>query len=228
VLTLNVPQSFGIRQEELLKESDDPKVLKKDLETYKNWQARRDNVRQRAAQPGVIFRTATAQARKESDVGEPDRDVQVIELPRDPERPAGARFGALVHATLAAVPLDANAGQAQQIAALYARVLGADQRETAAAAAAIRSAMAHPLLVRARNAFAQGQCRRETPITLTLADGSLVEGVLDLAFLREVHGRWWTSRRTGSSRKSLSTTGGRWDCMRCRSSGRPASPAAEY
>src|ERR1019366_9338125 len=29
------------------------------------------------------------------------------------------------------------------------------------------------------------RCRRETPITLTLADGSLVEGVLDLAFLEK-------------------------------------------
>lgn len=30
-LTLGVPQSFGIRQEELLKESKDPEILKKDL-----------------------------------------------------------------------------------------------------------------------------------------------------------------------------------------------------
>jgi ATP-dependent exoDNAse (exonuclease V) beta subunit len=89
---------------------------------------------------------------------------------------------------LAAVPLDANAGQAQQIAALYARVLGADERETVAAAVAARSALAHPLLVRAHNVLAQGRCRRETPITLTLADGSLVEGVLDLAFLEK--GAW--------------------------------------
>jgi ATP-dependent exoDNAse (exonuclease V) beta subunit len=87
-----------------------------------------------------------------------------------------------VHATLAAVPLDANPNQVQQIAALYARVLGADERETAAAAAAVQSALAHPLMGRARKALAQGQCRRETPITLTLADGTIVEGVLDLAF----------------------------------------------
>ena len=111
--------------------------------------------------------------------------MEVIELPRDPERPAGARFGALVHATLAAVPLDANADQVRQIAALYARVLGADERETAAAATAVQSVLAHPLMVRARDALSQGRCRRETPITLTLADGSLVEGVLDLAFLEK-------------------------------------------
>jgi len=184
-LTLNVPQSFGIRQEELLKESDDPQVLKKDLENYRNWQTLWDSVRQRAAEPEVIFRTATAQARNESDIAVPYPDVQVVELPRDFERPAGARFGALVHATLAAVPLDASADQVQQIAALYARVLGADERETSAAAAAIQSALAHPLMVRARDALAQGQCRRETPITLTLGDGTLVEGVLDLAFLEK-------------------------------------------
>jgi ATP-dependent exoDNAse (exonuclease V) beta subunit len=184
-LTLNVPQSFGIRQEELLKESGDPEVLKRDLESYRSWETRRVNVRQRAARPGVIFRTATAQARSESDLGEPGSDVQVIELPRDPERPAGARFGALVHATLAAVPLDGNTDQVRQIAALYARVLGAEERETAAAAAAVQSALAHPLMVRARDALAQGRCRRETPITLTLSDGSLVEGALDLAFLEK-------------------------------------------
>jgi ATP-dependent exoDNAse (exonuclease V) beta subunit len=108
--------------------------------------------------------------------------VEVIELPNDPDRPSGPRFGALVHATLAAVRLDANADQVQQIAALYARVLGADEKETGAAAAAVQSALAHPIMVRARDALAQGRCRRETPITLTLADGTLVEGVLDLAF----------------------------------------------
>ena len=37
-------------------------------------------------------------------------------------------------------------------------------------------------MVRARDAQDQGLCRHETPITLTLADGTLVEGVLDLAF----------------------------------------------
>jgi ATP-dependent exoDNAse (exonuclease V) beta subunit len=90
-----------------------------------------------------------------------------------------------VHATLAAVPLDANRVQVQQIASLYGRVLGADDRGVAAAAAAVQSALAHPLVVRAREAAAKGQCRRETPVTLKLADGTLVEGVLDLAFLEK-------------------------------------------
>jgi ATP-dependent exoDNAse (exonuclease V) beta subunit len=83
---------------------------------------------------------------------------------------------------MAAVPLDANSDQIRQIATLYARVLGANERESVSAANAVQSALAHPMMGRARQAVAQGQCRRETPITLTLADGTLVEGVLDLAF----------------------------------------------
>jgi ATP-dependent helicase/nuclease subunit A len=187
-LTLNVPQSFGIRQEELLKESKDPAVLRKDLESYQSWRIRWDNARQRAAKQGVVFRTATAQARNDSDLGAQEHNVEVIELPREPERPAGTRFGALVHATLAMVPLDASTDQIQQVSSLYTRVLGANEQENAAAATAVRSALAHPLMLRAREALANGQCRRETPVTLTLADGTLVEGVMDLAFLEK--GAW--------------------------------------
>lgn len=181
-LTLNVPQSFGIRQEELLKKSDDPEVLKDDLEKYEMWRTRWTNVRQRASQPSVALRTATAQAQKKTDLEGSSHRVQVIELPRDPHRPAGARFGALVHATMAAAPLNAHFTQIQEITSLYARVLGANEQETSAAVLAVQTAFAHPLIVRAREASERGECRRETPITLTLSDGMLVEGVLDLAF----------------------------------------------
>jgi len=44
------------------------------------------------------------------------------------------------------------------------------------------------VLVRARAADARGACRRETPVTFTMPDGSLVEGVVDLAF--EEDGVW--------------------------------------
>jgi ATP-dependent helicase/nuclease subunit A len=41
---------------------------------------------------------------------------------------------------------------------------------------------AHPVLARARAAEARGACRRETPVTIVVDDGTLVEGVVDLAF----------------------------------------------
>jgi ATP-dependent helicase/nuclease subunit A len=181
-LTLKVPQSFGIRQEELLGESKDPTVLKNDLNRYENWREKWDKVRQAAARPSMVFRTATAESQNEPDSAETQPEVQVIELPSESDRPAGARFGALVHATLAAVPFDAGAGQVGQIASLYARVLGASDEETNAARVAVRTVLSHPLITRALQASAQGHCRRETPVTVTLPDGTLIEGILDLAF----------------------------------------------
>jgi ATP-dependent exoDNAse (exonuclease V) beta subunit len=181
-LTLNVPQSFGIRQEELLKESNDADVLQKDLEKYNAWRTRWNDVRERAAKPSIVFRTATADARIQAEPDKVEREIQVIEVLSEAKRPAGARFGALVHATLAAVPLNATADQVKAVTSLYARVFGSGRDETDAAAIAVQSALNHPLMTGAREAHAQGRCRRETPVTLKLEDGTLVEGVLDLAF----------------------------------------------
>jgi ATP-dependent helicase/nuclease subunit A len=123
-----------------------------------------------------------------SDTGDLERDVEVIDVSRDVERPSGVRFGALVHATLAAVPFDANDVHVREITSLHARILGNDERESIAAAAAVQSVLAHPFMTRARKAASTGRCRRETPVSLTLADGTLVEGILDLAFLEKE--RW--------------------------------------
>ena len=71
---------------------------------------------------------------------------------------------------------------------LQARILGAPDAEAAAATDLAEAALAHPLLVRARAASVRGQCRRETPMTAVEPDGSILEGVLDLAF--EEDGGW--------------------------------------
>ena len=42
--------------------------------------------------------------------------------------------------------------------------------------------LAHELLARARAADARGACRRETSITWTAPDGTMIEGIVDLAF----------------------------------------------
>ncbi|MDB4997555.1 MAG: ATP-dependent nuclease, subunit, partial [Myxococcaceae bacterium] len=59
---------------------------------------------------------------------------------------------------------------------------------------AATAALAHPLFARARAAAGTPDgCRREAPIMLTLEDGSLVEGVLDLAFREtDADGPVWT------------------------------------
>jgi ATP-dependent helicase/nuclease subunit A len=183
-LTLDVPQRFGIRQEQLLRDPEDPEVLRDELSSYESWRKTWDAVREKASAPSVTFRTVTSEARKDPGPG-PAPEVELIELPRGPERPSGPRFGSLVHAVLASVPLDANRGQVEEFVSLHAKVLGASREEREEAALAVEHTLAHPLLERARKAWRSGQLRRETPVTITQSDGSLLEGILDLAFLED-------------------------------------------
>jgi len=121
-----------------------------------------------------------------AEVGQAFRPVvSLIDLPRDPARPAGLRFGALVHAVLALVPLDAAADQVREMAALQGRVLGAAPDEVAAAAGVVSAVLGHEIVARAR---AAGAVRRETPVTFMTGAGTLLEGTVDLAF--EEQGRW--------------------------------------
>ena len=113
-----------------------------------------------------------------TDVAEPE----VVELVGDPDRPSGGRFGALVHAVLALAPLDATAAQLAEGARLEGRMLGATEAEVTAAGAVATAALGHPILERARHAHGVGACRREVPVTMQADDGTLVEGVVDLAF----------------------------------------------
>ena len=100
----------------------------------------------------------------------------------DIERPGGRRFGALVHALLASIDLDAGADAIQASAAINGRIVGATEEEIQAAIVTVGAALGHPILRRAAASAGKGGLRRETPVLLTLDDGSLVEGVVDLAF----------------------------------------------
>jgi ATP-dependent exoDNAse (exonuclease V) beta subunit len=101
-------------------------------------------------------------------------------------RPHGRRFGTLVHALLAVVPLDASPEALAAAASLQGRLLGASEPEVSAAAAAVGAALAHPVL---RSAAAAEQLRRETPVLARLPDDRIVEGVVDLAY-REANVGW--------------------------------------
>ena len=107
--------------------------------------------------------------------------VEHTDTPRD-ARPHGKRFGMLVHAILAEVDLAADADRVRVVAIAQGRLAKATPAEVDAAADAAIGALAHLLLLRARAADARDACRREVPVLLPLADGSLVEGVVDLCF----------------------------------------------
>jgi ATP-dependent exoDNAse (exonuclease V) beta subunit len=112
--------------------------------------------------------------------------VEVDSLPRAAERPAGRRFGTLVHELLREAGPQADGGALSGLAAMHGRLLGAPREEIDAAVQAARAALDHPLLARARSAEI---CRRELPVILRLEGGRLLEGVIDLAFFE---GGVWT------------------------------------
>ncbi len=108
-------------------------------------------------------------------------------------RPGGRRFGRLVHRVLETVDLDADEPAVWAASRAAGRLEGASEAEVEAAAVAVRAALDHPLLRRAALSQADRGLRRETPVLLRLDDGSLAEGVVDLAFREESGDRpHWT------------------------------------
>ncbi len=175
----------GIRKRDLIGKDVDPKVVARDQRRHEDWRAEHESTLERGRRPGLIVTTATAQAAVDEDV--PD-SVDVIELPVDDGRPRGSRFGALSHAVLATVPLDADREQIARAASLQARVLGAPAGEAAAVEELVERALSHELFERAREAAGRGECRRETPITYRAEDDTIIDGVVDLAFRED--DRW--------------------------------------
>ena len=191
-LRLDVEAGFGIRQEELLSKDTPERVVDADLRNYDAWKRAKKEMVSVAATPSLVVRTAREQAELLAEAGGRPGDgdpVELIELPIDPQRPPGPRFGSLVHAVLSTVPLEPGADPSR-VAELYGRTLGATDTEVAGAIAVVRTALEHQVFRRAHTANAPGDCRREVPVSARLDDGTLVEGVVDLAYKDEAGG--WT------------------------------------
>ena len=137
--------------------------------------------------PSILAQTVTEWARAEHEGGPTLPPVDIIELPRDENRPSGRRFGSLVHAVLASVPFGADSDVIHRLSELESRTLGATDEEAAFAARVVEVVLAQPILERAREAARANRCRRETPISWR-HDDRLIEGVVDLAF--EEEGQW--------------------------------------
>jgi ATP-dependent exoDNAse (exonuclease V) beta subunit len=151
---------------------------------YETWRAGREQLVQQGRTPGVRIQTATAWAVDAARAGIDEAiaasaSIEVVQIPGADGRPKGPRFGTLVHAVLAIVPLEAGEEVVRHTTDVQGRILGAPADEVVAADAVVRAVLTHELMARAR---ASARLRRETPITWTQKDGMLIEGVLDLAF----------------------------------------------
>jgi ATP-dependent exoDNAse (exonuclease V) beta subunit len=176
-------ENFGLRQEEVL--LPEPEAEREGQERYEAWQRSRaerlEAGRRRTRDVVVVTELDEGPALFEA-------SIELAATERDPRRPAGVRFGTLVHTLLRDLPLDAGAEQIATLAELHRALLDATPAETAAAATAAGRALAHPVFDRARRAAARGDCFREPPFVLALADGRILEGTIDLAFAED--GRW--------------------------------------
>jgi ATP-dependent helicase/nuclease subunit A len=191
-LTLNLQPPSGIRRQELIVKEAPRDIVAGRRQAYEAWRASRHAAREAGRMPSLDVRTAREWARSDLAPGmSPDAErVAIVGIgrDRDVDRPAGTAFGLLVHAVLAEVPLDASSATVDAIARAQGRALGATDEDIAQAAVTTTHVLGHALLHRARAAAARGACRRETPIAITHSSGTLIEGIVDLAF--EEAGRW--------------------------------------
>jgi ATP-dependent exoDNAse (exonuclease V) beta subunit len=183
VLNLEAEAPLGLRRDDLIVKDVAPEIRARYQRDYMSWRSARDEAVARAKEPSITVITATeaAQSGVHPDVGK--IDVRVEDLSGDNVREGGVRFGTLVHALLADVPLETvESDLADRLATAHGRVLGASSEEIDSAVAVVRRVLQHPIFADAAQAAKDGHCYRETPVTLRMDPGGLVEGFVDLAF----------------------------------------------
>jgi ATP-dependent exoDNAse (exonuclease V) beta subunit len=183
-LHLGAASSFGLRRDDLIVKDGDMFAIEERMLAYERWRAGHAAAVEGASRPGVRVQTATAWAAAAARDGI-DRviaeaaQIEIVELRGAAGRPRGPRCGTLVHAVLATVPLDAADDLVERTAATQGRLLMASAEEVHAAVVVVSSVLRHELLGRAR---AGSGLERELPVTWLQKDGTMIEGVLDLAF----------------------------------------------
>jgi ATP-dependent exoDNAse (exonuclease V) beta subunit len=197
-LTLGLRPTFGVRRQDLIVK-DVPKNLVADGRgQYDRWKLARHDARASGAVASLAIVTVREWVTTDAAAGDDaapsqtwplEGPVEVVNLAREPEsRPGGTSFGLLVHDLLARAPFGAARSVLVELAGAQTRVLGLDDEAAQTAATIVDRLFAHELLTRAAAAQARGACRRETPVTAVMPDGTMVEGVVDLAF--EENGVW--------------------------------------
>ena len=192
----------GVRREDLIEKTAAAADVAADRKRYDDWRERRRAARERGAAASMQVMTATevtesqrSQMAQTTQISEPQMTqmTQISEVRVEDAaqlhalRPSGKRFGTLVHALLATMPLKASASEVRELAALHAKLFAASDEERDVAAAIAANVLKHPRLQAAREAESKGRrVWREAPVSLRVDDGSgaprLVDGQVDLAY----------------------------------------------
>ena len=174
----------GLRRDDLISKDANPAAVAEDRAKYDEWRERRSAVQTSGGTASMRVLTATELA--EASVGKADQ-ITIEDAGFGVLRPSGKRFGTLVHAVLATLPLSATADEVHELAALYAKLFAAPDDERDAAAGIAIKLLKHARFESARAAEKAGKrVWREAPVSLRLDDESgasqLVDGQVDLAY----------------------------------------------
>jgi ATP-dependent helicase/nuclease subunit A len=191
LLILNVEEKMGLRQDKLLQADENKLVSDRGVKLHEEWNAKRAAMLAAGTTPRMNVATATELALGAPADGPASAEaIAIEETLRDRGRPHGKRFGTLVHLTMLRAPFDADAREIGKLAASGAKMIGASDDETVAAASAVVAALKSPLIRRAK---AADTVMRECPLMIRLEDGTAVEGIADLAFAESTNeGVVWT------------------------------------
>lgn len=175
-LNLSPPANLGLNKEEILLPDPDEKEPAS-VARYRGWQQKREQVTAagQTKQYEIFTASETSEAPQDFAV-----QVTIHSTGRAAARPAGPRFGTLVHTILRDTALDADRAGISALAQVHGRLLGATPEEIEHAIEAAQAALGHELIARARSAE---QLHRELPVILKLDNRRVLEGSVDLAFL---------------------------------------------
>jgi ATP-dependent exoDNAse (exonuclease V) beta subunit len=176
VLALRVAKAEGVENEQVLSGTAEQAV--EGLGRYREWKDERARRQEGGAVPR--YRVSSAESFGTADEAAHIR-VETITLPVAAGRPTGRKFGRVVHDILQHA---ASPGEAASLADVWGRRHGASEEERAAAAEAARGALEYA----ARAMPAGAERYRELPVMVRLADGTMVDGRIDLAWRGE--GSW--------------------------------------
>jgi ATP-dependent helicase/nuclease subunit A len=177
-LELGREEEAGLRQQRILALDEGGSAAQAGVHAHDAWREARKAIIERGSTPSLHIKTVTA-SDLTAESTEASVTVEASSL-ADQARPGGRRFGTLVHSAIAAVDLLATRPRVRSLVSALAQMAGATTEEKDAAVEAVLAALSHPLLVAAREAGPA--CHREAPVVLCREDGTLLEGVLDLAF----------------------------------------------
>jgi ATP-dependent helicase/nuclease subunit A len=193
-LLLDAPprNARGLRREDLISNNASAADVAADRARYDAWRDKRARAQQAGSVASTQLMTATEITKAAKQDSQPAADVMVEDAATFIEaRPSGKRFGTLVHALLATLPLDAAAVDVEDLAALHAKLFAAKDDERAAAAAMAISLTKHARWQAARAAAAQGKrVWREVPVSMRMPGDPgtppvIVDGQVDLAYETE-------------------------------------------